>query len=720
SAVQEMSAGLVKIIHSERHCLTIPQTQGATWETGTWDNISANEVNERLGSTMTTFREAEKNNPSIEPVLFEIEWPIRLAERKKELGLPEGTRFTILDLPGLRSVNDERNGPVIRANIAKAFCLVAYNAEETDRTKQKILLNEVVNQVMALSYGTVEEDTDSFKRQWNISLLQRMLFLLNRVDAFYRHDDASEQLEKFKKDITIQLREKLTENMGEYKEVIDKIELAEICSLPALLAVEANSLWEKPDKQSDILDKLDKQFQQIFPKGYFEDNEFPRNFKKITGEQRKELITQTFESSYGNSFERSLSSCIAESFFELVLNEPVRGLFGVSTRLLQILDIRVEENTQRTVEEAKAKLRNLEQAKTDLMNNANQILQICQRALKVAESNESVDKKFGDLRGPCFETGEYIGMPNILLPVIDAMDDILHTPYTEIVLYIDEFMKGVDPVPPPLMVALKELEDFNEGIEQLRKSAYYRYYQDGCAFLEDKDSAVEKALVAFMPVLSKMAAQVIEKALRISSHRIQVAFTTCSDTIFAKLRDTIAQETTLFTEFPGLYTIFDGEMSYTPPPPIEITCSYTVDKETRVFTKTEEIPVNFLNKWLFGTQTRKVTEERQGIMVPSLGELLKKMWGDGERESAAEMGKLLSYVLNDLVGPFMEQLTQRIDLGVQAYQQAIEKSVGTISAESEEKNRVLEDYKKRIVDLLGRELQELEEHEEYREYQEHA
>ncbi|MBR2124511.1 MAG: dynamin family protein [Acetobacter sp.] len=141
SAVQEMSAGLVKITHSDKRRLTIPQTQGATWETGTWENLSASDVRDRLEATMNAFRVEEEKNKNIEPVLFDVEWPIRLAERKKELGLPEGTQFTILDLPGLKAVNDERNGPVIRANIAKAFCLVAYNAEETDKVKQKTLLN---------------------------------------------------------------------------------------------------------------------------------------------------------------------------------------------------------------------------------------------------------------------------------------------------------------------------------------------------------------------------------------------------------------------------------------------------------------------------------------------------------------------------------------------------------------------------------------------------
>ena len=110
SAVQEMSAGLVRVKHGEKRSLTIPETKGATWETGRWENLTADEVSQRLEATMMAFREEEESNKEVEPVLFEIEWPIRFAERKKELNLPEGTQVTILDLPGLKAVNDKRNG----------------------------------------------------------------------------------------------------------------------------------------------------------------------------------------------------------------------------------------------------------------------------------------------------------------------------------------------------------------------------------------------------------------------------------------------------------------------------------------------------------------------------------------------------------------------------------------------------------------------------------
>ncbi|MBO6091409.1 MAG: hypothetical protein J6P00_04250, partial [Acetobacter sp.] len=225
---------------------------------------------QRLEVTMNAFRQAEDDDEEIVPVVFEIEWPIRLAERKKELGLPEGTQVTIIDLPGLKAVNDERNARVIRENIVNAFCLMAYSAEEVDGLKQEDLLDQVVNQVMALNYKKDEEEkTETNQHQGHVSDLSRMLFLLNRIDVFYKHENADKQLEKFKGEVTDQLRERLKRNLPQREDVVDylnKIELVQMCSEPAFFAVNLDRLWEKPDEQVKIVDKIDNSYKKILPK----------------------------------------------------------------------------------------------------------------------------------------------------------------------------------------------------------------------------------------------------------------------------------------------------------------------------------------------------------------------------------------------------------------------------------------------------------------------
>ncbi|MBO6042907.1 MAG: dynamin family protein, partial [Acetobacter sp.] len=349
TGVQEMSAGLVKVKHSDKRSLTIPKTKGSTWKTGRWENPTASEVRQRLAETMMAFREEENRNKEIEPVVFEVEWPIRLAERKEALGLPEGTQVTILDLPGLKAVNDERNGPIIQANIDKAFCLIAYNAEETDKEKQKTLLNQVVNQVMALSYGEKGEDEEREFRhnKSSVSSLSRMLFLLNRVDAFWRHDDAVEQLKKFKADVTAQIQEKLKRALPDHKEDVEKIALRQICSLPALWAVEADRLWEEPEKQAALLGELEGSFKKIFPENYFK--QFPRDLKDLEKNQRKDLIKKALDCSFANDFETYLSQYIHTNLPQIIIGGYVNVMNLAYNRLLGKVCYLLETNKNRTM-----------------------------------------------------------------------------------------------------------------------------------------------------------------------------------------------------------------------------------------------------------------------------------------------------------------------------------------------------------------------------------
>ncbi|MBR2124202.1 MAG: hypothetical protein IJ934_03355, partial [Acetobacter sp.] len=300
-------------------------------------------------------------------------------------------------------VNDERNGPVIRANIAKAFCLVAYNAEETDRTKQKTLLNEVVNQVMALSYGNSKDEEQEEQKEshtkGSVSSLQRMLFLLNRVDAFYRHDDASKQLEKFKGEVTTQLRGKLEEALPNHKKTIKKAthDLAQICSLPALLAVEADLLWKAPEKQAEVLKRFDKEFGNIFPKDYFD--EFPRKIKDIEQlkeEQKKDLIQKALECSYGEAFEKRLSSHITETFFEIVFDVPLRNLSETSGHLVQMLDTLVERYKARTEQEAQEAQLRLREIDDKLSNEIQKISEICRCVITITkDTSEKMEARLG-------------------------------------------------------------------------------------------------------------------------------------------------------------------------------------------------------------------------------------------------------------------------------------------------------------------------------------
>jgi hypothetical protein len=54
---QEMSAGILRIRHGERSKLVIHNTEGATWECGTWEDLRDEEIYSRLKLTMEAYHQ---------------------------------------------------------------------------------------------------------------------------------------------------------------------------------------------------------------------------------------------------------------------------------------------------------------------------------------------------------------------------------------------------------------------------------------------------------------------------------------------------------------------------------------------------------------------------------------------------------------------------------------------------------------------------------------
>ncbi|MFS8880137.1 dynamin family protein, partial [Synechococcus sp. H55.11] len=57
---QEMSAGILRIRHGERSKLVIHNTEGATWECGTWEDLRDEEIYSRLKLTMEAYHQERR------------------------------------------------------------------------------------------------------------------------------------------------------------------------------------------------------------------------------------------------------------------------------------------------------------------------------------------------------------------------------------------------------------------------------------------------------------------------------------------------------------------------------------------------------------------------------------------------------------------------------------------------------------------------------------
>ncbi|NIE79427.1 dynamin family protein [Asaia sp. As-1742] len=671
SAVQEMSAGLVKIRHSpHRHTLRIMSTRGATWETGEWDNLDAEEMRRRLEETMDAFREAERTDPSLGALHFEIDWPIRIALMKRHFGLPEETRITILDLPGLKAMNDERNGPVIRENITHALCLVAYNAEETDDKKQRELLNQVVSQVTSMRKTS--------------AVLGRMLFLLNRIDAFSRSDsDPTASLARFKSFVTDQLRCGLKAELPEEADVIEQIDVGTICSLPALLATSAASAWSDKNLQSSLFSKVEAGFKAIFPSEYWDD--YPRKLDTLKDDQRRHLIEDTLRYSHAIDFEKRLGKHIAANLPEIALAGPMNDVTERARELLVDLDQLLQAWTLRSENEAADLKQRLSVIEQVLSQEADETISVL-RKIEQVQSGPERGKETGFTLGMVLEEIEKRAGSELRLtmPIKDIYEGAFTRPFRELADYTEAVLMGETPVISPLMTAAPALSEFTDSIVALRASPYGRVCYAGGRFNDGAEAqAVEKALQAFAEQLSEIASYVIPLSANWSGDRAVIAFRECASLLLAAIerRGAVALKDEL-QDFTGLKTIFEGEITFPSFKGRKINLFSEAERWSEVETREEqEILYQRSIRTLFLWRHRiEVTVQKEyqvsGIHVPGLGDLFADF--QKSQDFAHCQKDVQEYVLS-LVEVFSKNLRTRISKGIDGYRQAIDQSLHEIN-----------------------------------------
>ena len=122
--------GFLRIRHSERSRLVIHNTEGATWECGTWEDLRDEEIYSRLKLTMEAYHqerrkkrrkrdEAEVGIPQVD-----VECPLLPVRNPFLLGLPEGLQVEIYDLPGLNSIQDKQALGLSKSMSASALALL--------------------------------------------------------------------------------------------------------------------------------------------------------------------------------------------------------------------------------------------------------------------------------------------------------------------------------------------------------------------------------------------------------------------------------------------------------------------------------------------------------------------------------------------------------------------------------------------------------------------
>jgi hypothetical protein len=321
---KEMSAGIVTIHNAQpdKKCLIIHKTDKANWECNRWENIREDQIIQQINITMEKFHECRGINQPEGPNI-ELHYPIACFNNRALLNLdeiPETTRFQILDLPGLRNPEDKTNSEIIK-KCKEALCLVAYNMQETDESKQRKLLEEVTEQVKQMGGSP-----------------NRMLFVLSRIDCFRKDGDVRDWQQDAKlqtQKILAEIQKTIRDRLPQYEREAENLRHCPLSPLPALYAHNLSHGDENIYERD--AETLDKNFSYLIPKAVL--NDLPRNVLKWEIMERKKVQSIVWKESYAEQFFYILNEHINQHFASLVLkpilqhfHDQVQNSIGKITR----------------------------------------------------------------------------------------------------------------------------------------------------------------------------------------------------------------------------------------------------------------------------------------------------------------------------------------------------------------------------------------------------
>lgn len=189
----EMSGGVLTLRHAADSRLVVEPTEGASWQTGEWKDLTDEEIYDRVrDGVMLPYHQKRRGQSKkiIEAPQVTVFGPLLPGVDQSILGLPPGVGIEFIDLPGIKSVQDRTNLAVIQGRVQKSFSLVALDYLQVDDEHRKRLLEEL-KEVVSFLRGRTES----------------MLFILNRVDQRGGDDlPLEERIASLRKEIKKQLQ----------------------------------------------------------------------------------------------------------------------------------------------------------------------------------------------------------------------------------------------------------------------------------------------------------------------------------------------------------------------------------------------------------------------------------------------------------------------------------------------------------------------------------
>lgn len=358
----EMSGGVLRLRHGDTRELHIAETNGAVWDTGTWNDLEDEEIYDRIRDRVMRPYNSERREKDLHAPEVAVTLPILPVADPSLLGLPDGIEFELIDLPGLKSVQDHDNLKVIQSYVSQAFSVVTLDYGQVDEQHRKQLLDELKRVVEYLNGRT-----DS------------MVFVLNRVDM-HGSDD-------------LPLDECIQQLRHEIQQVLDLETLPDVMPLSARLLYYAQCAWGvgalsgasevSPDLRETYLRAMFKDCASIIEDQCMSDEEIEtwvgqikkQAYRKqpIDDHDMRRLLEYALEWSGGQALWQCLQKRVQESFAELVILPALMGTFTAFDALIASVDILVETRKLSTEAEVNAERTRIKEERARLKSEVQRV-----------------------------------------------------------------------------------------------------------------------------------------------------------------------------------------------------------------------------------------------------------------------------------------------------------------------------------------------------------
>ncbi|MCJ2543697.1 dynamin family protein [Thermostichus vulcanus] len=381
---QEMSAGILRVKHSEETKLVIHETEGSTWETGMWEGLSDQEIYSKVEHVMGAYhQERKKKKNNVEAMVPEVDvyCPILPVRDPSLLNLPKEVGVEIYDLPGLKSIQDRSNLRVIQEQVSKCFSIVSLDYTQVDDQHRASLLKELKNVVEYLGGRT-----------------DQILFLLNRVDLRTQQDKP--------------LEERIEELQREIQNVLELPDQPHVVPLSALMLFYAQCAWGANSFQSSdvdpgvrkrMLDSLFKDCAKLIKTSTSGDrilrswlHDLEQDIEEgldISDEDVKKVLMYALDWSGGGTLWNALRERVRSAFPAAVITPALFQVVNTAKDFVASMDIVIEARRIETIEEVDRQQRYIQQRQESCKAEAEKL--VAKFVDDISDLEEQISKSDG-------------------------------------------------------------------------------------------------------------------------------------------------------------------------------------------------------------------------------------------------------------------------------------------------------------------------------------